>query len=194
MLLVMLALGMTTGMNSCSNMSDGTLTRVQGTTIGTLGGGAVGAGVGALVGGKEGAAIGGGVGSLFGAAIGWFVGDSIAKQKKEFADEEAYIRENSRVLDNQISAARSLNTRLSNEITRLRQENRRLSASEVQRHVREVDECISRVDANMDELRRTARTAKGAERASMNQRINTLVAERNQLRRNRKAINDLAAR
>ncbi len=194
MLLVMLALGMTTGMNSCSNMSDGTLTRVQGTSIGLVGGAAAGAAAGAAIAGEKGVAAGAGIGSLFGAAIGYFWGDSVAKQKKDFADEEEYIRENSRVLDNQISTARSLNTKLSNEITRLRRENRRLSASEVQRHVSEVDECISSVDANLDELRRTARTAKGAERASMNQRINTLVAERNQLRRNRKAINDLAAR
>lgn len=192
--MVMLALGMTVGMNSCSEMSDGTLTRVQGTTIGTVGGGAVGAGVGALVGGKDGAAIGGGVGALLGGIGGYLWGDSVAKKKAEFATTEEYIRANTRVLDERISELRDLNSSLSSQIATLRRENRRLSASEVQKCVREVDENISRVDADLPELRRTARAAKGAERASINQRIVALESERAQLRRNRKAINDLAAR
>lgn len=191
--MVMLALGMTAGMNSCSELSDGTLTRMQGTAIGTVGGGAVGAGVGALVGGKDGAAIGGAAGALLGGIGGYLWGDSVAKKKEEFATTEEYIRANSRVLDERISELRDLNASLTSQIETLRRENRRLSASEAQSRINEVDECISRVDADLTELRRTARAAKGAERASMNERIEVLVSERTQLRRNRKAINDLAA-
>ena len=193
-LMVMLALGMTVGMNSCSEMSDGTLTRMQGTGIGAAGGAAVGAGVGALAGGGDGAAIGGSAGALIGGIVGYLWGDSVAKKKEEFATTEEYIRANTRVLDERISELRDLNSSLSSQIATLRRENRRLSASEVQKCVREVDENISRVDADLPELRRTARAAKGAERASINQRIVALESERAQLRRNRKAINDLAAR
>lgn len=193
-LMVMLALGMTVGMNSCSEMSDGTITRMQGTGIGAAGGAAVGAGVGALAGGGDGAAIGGSAGALIGGIVGYFWGDSVAKRKEAFRSTEDYIRANSRVLDNRISELRKMNSSLSDEIAELRRENRRLSATEVKNLTQRADENISLVNSELSIYRQTARTAKGAERASINQRINTLERECAQLRRNRKAINDLAAR
>ncbi len=193
-LMVMLALGMTVGMNSCSEMSDGTLTRMQGTGIGAAGGAAVGAGVGALAGGGDGAAIGGSAGALIGGIVGYLWGDSVAKKKEEFATTEEYIRANTRVLDERISELRDLNSSLSSQIATLRREKRRLSASEAQRLSQQADEGISRANSELTIYRQTARAAKGAERASINQRINTLERECAQLRRNRKAVNDLVAR
>lgn len=181
-------------MCSCSNMSDGTLTRTQGTGIGLLGGGGIGAGIGGLIGGKKGVAIGAGIGGAIGGVLGYLWGDSVAKKKEECANTEEFIRANSKHLDNRIAQLSKKNDTLASEINTMKQRKQRLTANEAKQVKKELDADISLINADLIIARDAAREAKGSERVALNQKINTLVRERDELQSNKNKINTLVSR
>ncbi len=181
-------------MCSCSNMSDRTLTIAQGTGIGTAVGGGIGAGIGAAVAGKKGAAIGGGIGAFIGGIGGYLWGDSVAKKKEQCANTEEFIRANSSHLDSRIAQLSKQNDNLAAEINTMKQSKQRLSANQAQQFKKKLDENIALIDSDLIIARQAAREAKGSERTAINNKINTLVRERDELKSNKSKINTLVSR
>ncbi len=119
-----LAAVLCTATPSCSNMTDDELTRAQASTIGAIGGTAVGAGLGvALSSGSDDptvkalAIVGG---ALVGGTIGLFAGkawgDSIVKAKSEYRTTEAYALANLEQVEKRVSDATRTNNTLRKEI------------------------------------------------------------------------------
>lgn len=181
-------------MCSCSNMSDGTLTRLEGTGIGIAGGGGIGAGIGALIAGKEGTKVGGGIGAFVGGIAGYLWGDSVAKKKEECANTEEFIRANSKHLDNQIAKLSEKNEALAAQINDMKQRKQRLTANQAQQYIKDMNENISLIDSDLIIARQAAREAKGNERIALNKKINTLVRERDEMKSNKSKINTLVSR
>ncbi len=181
-------------MCSCSNMSDRSLTIAQGTGIGIVGGGGIGAGIGAALGGKEGAAIGAAIGSVIGGIGGCLWGNSVAKKKEQCANTEEFIRANSKHLENRIAQLSKQNDSLANEINTMKQRKQRLTANQAQQFNKKLDENIALIDSDLIIARDAAREAKGSERTAMNKKINTLVRERDELNSYKSKVNTLVSR
>ncbi len=114
---LMLAAAITLSLSGCA-MTDGARTKLEGTGLGAVAGGALGY----LIGGRDGAA----VGAILGGGVGYVVGNNVAQRKQQYASLEdgldgeiAYYSELNR-------SVASTNQQISQEIAQLDKQTRRL--------------------------------------------------------------------
>lgn len=181
-------------MSSCSSLSDAALTRLQGTGIGVLGGGAAGAGIGALAGGKKGAAIGAGIGVLVGGIAGYAWGDSVAKEKDQYAKTEDYVRAHINQLDSRVDDAERTNEKLQDQIASLKKTNNSLSEADYNSLRNQVNSNIKTINSDIAAADRAAKSASGDELAKLREKRTELLAERDAMNANLKALGTLQAR
>lgn len=170
-----LALGILSANTSCSSMSDGTTTQVQGTALGTLGGAAVGALAGLAIGGNTKSVITGlAVGAAAGAVAGFVWGNSVVKQKKAYATTEQYVQANNAQLSNRINQTRQYNQKLSKQVASLKAQNKKLS----QQEKKNAQQGIAYINQDITTARDAMKDATGSERAELSSKINTLNEEK----------------
>lgn len=182
------------GLSSCSSLSDSALARLQGTGIGVLGGGGIGAGIGAIAGGKKGAAIGAGIGALVGGLAGYAWGASVAKEKNEYDRTEDYIRAHIDQLDSRVDDAEETNEKLEKQIASMRKENSRLSAQEYNALRNQLNSNIDTVDKDLAAANRAAKYATGEDLEELREKRTELMAQRDALNANLSTLKTLQAR
>lgn len=107
-------------LSGCTNIQDdGTRTRTEGAMAGAAAGAAVGAGVGALAkkGKPEAIAGGAAAGALVGGLAGAAYGDSVAKKKEGYAQQETTLEGQLTGLQRQIASRQAYNEKLAATIT-----------------------------------------------------------------------------
>lgn len=102
------------GLSQCAGTQDGQLAQAQGTGLGALGGGLLGA----AIGGRQGALIGAAIGS----AGGFAYGTHIANKKAQYKSTEEWLDACISEAEKKRSAAVAYNSRLNNEYARLQKE------------------------------------------------------------------------
>lgn len=102
------------GLSQCAGTQDGQLAQAQGTGIGAIGGGLLGA----AIGGRQGALIGAAIGS----AGGFAYGTHIANKKAQYKSTEEWLDACIVDAEKKRSAAVAYNSRLNNEYARLQKE------------------------------------------------------------------------
>lgn len=176
-------------LTSCSNMSDASITQVQGTGGGAVLGGAIGAGAGALIGGdSKGALWGAAIGGLIGAFVGHQYAQSIVKQKSEYASVEAYLNANIEQLSIRYKEVNDTNLALSKHLDELRAKKKAYS--------KEKCEKIQKASASKAELAQTDITvakqalgsSSGTKRAELLKYISQLEEQRRLLIENTNAL------
>ena len=170
-------------LNSCSGLSDSTLTMLQGTGIGAAGGAAAGTGIGAaaaaLAGGnskdvKKGMIIGAIAGAVVGGVIGNRWGASVVKKKETYANVEQYINANIEQMDTRIGQANELNESLKKQIASLKEQKQKLDASSLAKLQNDVKEKISLMDTDISNATEAKQDAKGEEAKRLRQQLNDL--------------------
>lgn len=181
-------------LSSCNSLSDETLTRLQGTFIGIPGGGAAGAGIGALAGGKKGAVIGAGAGVLVGGIAGYVWGDSVAKEKEQYARTEDYVRAHIKQLDSRVDDAEEINEKLQDQIASMQKENRRLATADYNTLRNQVNSNIKTINSDIAAADRAAKSASGDNLAELREKRTALLAQRDAMNANLQALGTLQAR
>lgn len=139
-------------MTSCT--SDATTTQVQGTAIGAVGGALLGAGIVALAGGDSKAIIAGAVaGGVAGGVAGFAWGNSIVKQKEQYAQAEDYFNAHIENLGNRIQQAEQSNAKLKKEIAALQSQHKKLSAAEKKKQQETMNNNLSLMDQDINAAR-----------------------------------------
>lgn len=182
------------GLSSCSSLSDGALARLQGTGIGVLGGGGIGAGIGAIAGGKKGAAIGAGIGALVGGLAGYAWGDSVAKEKDQYARTEDYVRAHIKQLDSRVDDAEETNEKLAKQIASMQKENSRLATADYNTLRNQVNSNIKTINSDIAAADRAAKSASGDDLAELREKRTALLAQRDAMNANLKTLGTLQAR
>lgn len=194
--LVAISAGMltTSTMTSCSSMSDATKTKTQGTALGALGGALLGAGIGKATGGDTKAVlIGAAAGAVLGGIAGYAWGNSIVKEKSEYATMEEYVSDNKKQLDNRIGDVQKANTNLSKQIAQLKKDKTSVAKAEVQKQNAQLAQNISLIDADLATAQDAAKEASGAELAELSAKIDTLSAEKKSMQANLEELDSLAS-
>lgn len=181
-------------LSSCGYLSDSALTRLQGVGIGVPTGGGVGAGIGALAGGKKGAAIGAGIGALVGGIAGYAWGDSVAKEKNQYARTEEYVRAHIKQLDSRVDDAEETNEKLQDQIAAMRKENSRLATADYNSLRNQVNSNIKTINSDIAAADRAAKSASGDDLAELREKRTALLAQRDAMNANLKALGTLQAR
>lgn len=145
-------MGSTLSLSSCANMNDQDKTVAQGTAIGTAGGAAVGGGLGyglAKIFGlsdRQAAAFAA-LGAVAGGAIGYQQGkawgESVVKQKQEYASTEDYLNDNINQLNNRMVELNAENDRLKSQISTLKSQRAQLAKSQDQAQKQAFNESIA---------------------------------------------------
>lgn len=175
---VTLSLGVITSVTSCSSMSDGAMTRTQGTVLGTLAGAGMGALSGLVTGGNTESVITGlVVGAAAGAVSGYVWGDSVVRQKQAYASMEEYVRANNTQLSNRISQTKKYNKKLSNQVAQLRKEGKALSAAEK----KEARQGLALIDKDLAAAKDARNEANGAALTELNGKIAELSRQKSTL-------------
>lgn len=104
----------TLGATQCASTQDGQLAQAQGTGIGALGGGLIGA----AIGGRQGALIGAGIG----AAGGFAYGTHIANKKAQYKSTEEWLDACITQAESKRKEAVAYNSRLNNQLAHLQKE------------------------------------------------------------------------
>lgn len=139
-------------MTSCT--SDATTTQVQGTAIGAVGGALLGAGIAALAGGDSKAIIASAVaGGVVGGIAGFAWGNSIVKQKEQYAQTEDYFNAHIENLGNRIQQAELSNAKLKKEIAALQSQHKKLSAAEKKKQQETMNNNLSLMDQDINAAR-----------------------------------------
>ena len=120
LLVTLLVVVLSTG---CATTNDATRTRTEGAAAGA----AVGALIGNLASGGN-RTVGTLVGALVGGVVGYAVGDHVANKKEAFAKQEDYLKAVAAEADRVAADARARNSRLEDEIAKLNEEARTISA------------------------------------------------------------------
>ena len=182
-------------LNSCSGLSDSTLTMLQGTGIGAAGGAAAGTGIGAaaaaLAGGnskdvKKGMIIGAIAGAVVGGVIGNRWGASVVKKKETYANVEQYINANIEQMNTRIAEASKLNNSLSKQIASIQKSGQKMDQSEKSRLVQTLrtNQGLIRTDIRTAQTALKDPEATGAQRAKLQAKVNSLQAQYDALTQN----------
>ncbi len=172
-------------LTSCSNLSDASLTQIQGTGGGAAVGGAIGAGAGALLGGSTkatlwGAAIGAAVGGLFGHQYA----KSIVKQKAAYATTEDYLNANIKQLSIRTNEVKSTNSNLTKQIANIRAQKSTLSADERVKTKKDLTDKANLAQQDIKVANAALSSATGEKRKALLNQIAQLKTERANLIRN----------
>lgn len=170
-----LALGMLCTTTSCSSTSDGATTQIQGTTLGMLGGAAVGAVAGLAIGGNTKSVITGlAVGAAAGAIIGFSWGNSIVKQKRAYASMEQYVSDNNKQLSNRIAQTKQYNQKLQKQINALNGDKSKLD----QKARANAQKGLNLINQDIATAQDAKKEAQGADLVELNNKINELNKEK----------------
>lgn len=174
-LVPVLALGVLCSNTSCSSLSDGATTQIQGTALGTLGGAAVGALAGLAIGRNTKSVITGlAVGAAAGVVAGFSWGSSVVKQKQAYATTEQYIQANYEQLASRIAQARQYNQMLSDQVASLDAQHKTLS----QQEIATAQKGISLINQDLATARAARQDATESELEKLNRMIDELDAEK----------------
>ena len=170
-----LAIGMLASTSSCSSTSDGTMTQIQGTTLGMLGGAAVGAVAGLAIGGNTKSVVTGlAVGAAAGAIAGFSWGNSIVKQKRAYASMEQYVSDNNKQLSNRIAQTKQYNQKLQKQINALNGDKSKLD----QKARANAQKGLNLINQDIATAQDAKKEAKGSDLVELNNKINELNKEK----------------
>jgi len=119
----------TMGATNCATTEDGRLAQAQGTGLGALGGGLLGAGIGALAGDSDSVRKGALIGAGIGAAGGFAYGTHIANKKAQYKSTEEWLDACISQAETKRREAVAYNKRLNNQLAHLQKEVRMAKAA-----------------------------------------------------------------
>lgn len=133
----------TMGATHCASTEDGRLAQAQGTGLGALGGGLLGAGIGALAGDSDSVRKGALIGAGIGAAGGFAYGTHVANKKAQYKSTEEWLDACISEAETKRREAVAYNKRLNNQLARLRKEVRLAREAEDRRKLASLERQIA---------------------------------------------------
>lgn len=177
-----LGLGLAVCLSSCS---DANLTLLEGTAIGTAGGGGVGYGVAKLFGASDKDAA---YAALGGAALGGFFGyqwgESVVKQKNEYSTTEACLKANIKQVNSRISDAEKANNALQKELASLKSKKSQLTQTAYNKTKERVDQQKNLINKDIDMATQALKGESGSKADELRSRVAELKQQRTALTNN----------
>ena len=172
-----------TSATSCQNMSDETRTVGEASVFSAVAGGLLAGGITALATGGDwkAAALAAAGGAAAGAIVGVVWGQSVVKDKQEYASTEDYLNANIEQLDTRIAQATKYNSELKNEIAAMQKEKKKYSDSDYKKLASNIDANLSLIDQDISTANLALKEAGDADINKLRQKLTTLESERDAL-------------
>lgn len=132
--------------------------------------------------------IGRGVGLL----TGYILEETIVKDRSEYDDPRAYVRDNNRQLDSRIQEVREQNRQMKSSIAQAKKENKPLDKKSVAKQRATMQQNIAMVDQDIATAKAASKEATHSEKKELAAKIKTLSAEKKQMQAQRDDLNSLA--
>lgn len=181
-----LALCLTVCLSSCN---DANLTLLEGTALGTTGGGGLGYGVAKAFGASDKDA---GYAALGGAALGGFLGyqwgASVVKQKNKYSTTEACLKANIKQVNSRISDAQKANSALEKELASLKSKKTQLTQAAYKQAEKTAQTQKNLIDKDIDMATQALKGESGSKADELRSRVAELKRQRTALTNNVSAM------
>ena len=181
-------------LTSCQNMDDTSMTQIQGSTLGALGGAVIGAGIGLALGGDSESVVAGAIaGGLLGAMAGLQWANSIVKEKAAYANMEDYVNDNIKQLDSRTAEAKKTNEKLSKQVASLKAQNKKADKADIAKQQEALAANLALIDTDLKVAKDAVNEASGAKRSELAAKVEALKAEKKAYEKNNADLAALAS-